>query len=49
VPYTKLRYDVAGGVALITLVEQRHLFQSDDAREGIRAHLEKRPAVFTGR
>ena len=28
---------------------QQQLFQSDDAREGIRAHLEKRPAVFTGR
>jgi enoyl-CoA hydratase/carnithine racemase len=28
---------------------QQQLFQSDDAREGIRADLEKRPAVFTGR
>jgi len=60
VPYTKLRYHVGGG-ALITRVEPpantywyEMMRELDDivhvARmEGIRAHLEKRPAVFTGR
>jgi enoyl-CoA hydratase/carnithine racemase len=28
---------------------QQRLFESDDAKEGIRANLEKRPAAFTGK
>ena len=36
------------GLALERELQQR-LFESDDAREGIAANLEKRAAKFTGR
>jgi enoyl-CoA hydratase/carnithine racemase len=36
------------GLALERELQQR-LFESEDAREGIAANLEKRPAAFKGR
>jgi enoyl-CoA hydratase len=36
------------GLALERELQQR-LFESDDAREGIAANLEKRTPIFTGR
>jgi enoyl-CoA hydratase/carnithine racemase len=39
---------LADGLALERELQQR-LFQSDDAREGIAAHVERRTPAFTGR
>jgi enoyl-CoA hydratase/carnithine racemase len=43
-----LEMSVADGLALERELQQR-LFESDDAREGIAANLEKRKPSFTGR
>jgi enoyl-CoA hydratase len=43
-----LEMSLADGLALERELQQR-LFESDDAREGIAANLEKRKAAFTGR
>jgi enoyl-CoA hydratase len=43
-----LEMSVANRLALERELQQR-LFESDDAREGIAANLEKRKPTFTGR
>jgi enoyl-CoA hydratase/carnithine racemase len=43
-----LNVSLSDGLALERELQQE-LFESDDAKEGLRAYLEKRPANFTGR
>ncbi|HSP96111.1 MAG TPA: enoyl-CoA hydratase-related protein, partial [Candidatus Dormibacteraeota bacterium] len=46
--YRGLAHDLTAAVDLESL-QQRATFQTEDAKEGIRAIMEKRAPVFTGR
>jgi enoyl-CoA hydratase/carnithine racemase len=46
--YRGLEHDLASAVDLESM-QQRATFQTEDAKEGIRAIMEKRAPVFTGK